>query len=52
MKKDKYSYVWLLEIAKIYKRMGDKQKALEYAKKAINLDYGNKKVNEFINNLY
>jgi len=51
MEKVQYDYVWPLEIAKIYKKIGEKQKALEYAKKAMTLNYINKEINSLVDEL-
>ena len=51
MEKVQYDYVWPLEIAKIYKKIGEKQKALEYAQKAMTLNYINKEINSLVDEL-
>ncbi len=51
MKKAQYDYVWPLEIAKIYKKIGEKQKALEYAQKAMALNHINEEINSLVNEL-
>ena len=44
-------YIWLFAMALLYDATGDKVRALDYAQEALELEPGNKQIEEFINNV-